>query len=126
MNSVLQQFFMIPTLRFHFLGVEKKIVTEEEAKAEPRALEYYNMFKMFQEVLANLELSHQTMYDTKKFCEYYKDYNFEEAKAVPMKLGEQRDSQEFLTEFLYRLEEALKGTSRENLIKDTFGFETCT
>lgn len=48
-------------------------------------------------------------------CFAYKDWD-----GTPTKIGEQKDSQEFLNFFIDRLEEKLKPTSQKDLLKDIF------
>jgi hypothetical protein len=53
-----------------------------------------------------LELSERHAGSAKGMCFSYKDYD-----GTPTKIGEQKDSQEFLNFFIDRLEEQLKPTS---------------
>jgi hypothetical protein len=53
-----------------------------------------------------LELSERHAFCPRAFCFSYKDFD-----GTPTKIGEQKDSQEFLNIFLERLETQLKPTS---------------
>jgi uncharacterized UBP type Zn finger protein len=71
--------------------------------------------------MANLELSERGDYNPWKFC-----FAFKEFDGGPTNTGEQKDAQEFLNLALDRLDTALKGTSRQNLLRCVFGGQTCS
>ena len=118
LNSMLQQFFAIPALRYNLLCVE------DDRAAEPR--EYKgemvddNMLHQLQKLMANLELSERTDYNPWEFC-----FAFKEFDGTPTNTAEQKDAQEFLNVCFDRLETALKGTSREQLLQSVFRGRTC-
>ena len=67
--------------------------------------------------MTQLEFSGRKRYEMKLFCHSYKEMD----GVTPCNWKEQRDSSEFLNGFLDRLNDKLKGTTRENLIRDVYG-----
>ena len=119
MNSMMQQFFMIPALRYNLLCVE-------DGKAE-ELVEYRgkvvddNMFHQMQRLFAHLELSERMDYNPFGFC-----FAFKEFDGAPTNTAEQKDAQEFLNLLFDRLETALKPTSRKYLLQGIFGGKQCS
>jgi len=74
-----------------------------------------NLLKQMRRLFGYLELSARHAYDPKPFC-----YTFKEFDGGPTKIGEQKDSQEFLNIFFDRLENEMKPTSQRHLLKDVF------
>lgn len=64
----------------------------------------------------NLSFSEQKYYIPVDFCYAFKDY-----EGNPTKTNEQMDIDEFCGMFLDRLENQMKGTNYENVVKDCFG-----
>lgn len=109
MNSMLQQFFMIPALRYNLLAVDDGLPADwQEYKGEPVD---DNMLHQLQKLVANLELSERTDYNPWEFC-----FAFKEFDGSPTNTGEQKDAQEFLNLAFDRLENALKSTSQKYLL----------
>ena len=103
MNSMLQQFFMIPAFRYNILCVDDGL---------PEDLQRYkgenvddNMLHQLQKLMANLEVSERTDYNPWEFC-----FAFKEFDGSPTNTVEQKDAQEFLNLAFDRIENALKGT----------------
>lgn len=71
--------------------------------------------------MSNLEASERNDFNMRGFCYAYKDFD-----GSPTNHLEQKDSQEFLSMFMDRLENELKPTSRKYLVKNTFGGKTCS
>lgn len=119
MNSMLQQFFMIPALRYNLLCVEDQV--PEDLKEFKGELVDDNVLHQLQKLMANLELSERADYNPWEFC-----FAFKEFDGSPTNTGEQKDAQEFLNLAFDRLENALKGTSRQHLLQSVFGGQTCS
>jgi ubiquitin carboxyl-terminal hydrolase 34 len=119
MNSMMQQFFMIPNLRYNLLcvddGKEDEVVEHKGYKIDD------NMFHQLQKLFSHLELSNRNAYNPFEFC-----FAFKEFDGSPTNTAEQKDAQEFLNLLFDRLETALKGTSRERLLQSVFGGRTCS
>jgi ubiquitin carboxyl-terminal hydrolase 34 len=118
MNSMLQQFFMIPAFRYNILSVDdnlpEELVEHKNAKIDD------NMLHQFQKVMANLELSPRMDYNPTEFCFAFKDF-----EGNPTNLGEQKDAQEFLNMLFDRLENQLRPTSMKYLLQSIFCGQTC-
>jgi ubiquitin carboxyl-terminal hydrolase 34 len=119
MNSMLQQFFMIPALRYNLLCVEDNVPEDLQEYKGGRVDD--NVLHQLQKLMASLELSQRTDYDPWEFC-----FAFKEFDGTPTNTGEQKDAQEFLNLAFDRLENALKGTSRQHLLQSVFGGQTCS
>jgi len=115
MNSLLQQFFMIPPLRFGLLAADSTKV--EEAGKLPTE---ENLLYQLQLLFGNLLLSEKKYFDTRGLCNAYKDFD-----GQPLNPGEQQDVDEFFSIFMDKLETSLKPMKEKNLLKDIFGGEIC-
>ena len=73
MNSMLQQFFMVPCFRYNMLcvddGVAPNIVTYKEKRIDD------NMLHQLQKLLAHLELSERPDYNPFGWCFSFKDFD---------------------------------------------------
>lgn len=119
MNSVLQQFFMVPGLRYNLLCVDDDLPENgQDYKGETVD---DNLLHQLQTLMANLEVSETIDYNPWQFC-----YAFKELDGGPTNTGEQKDAQEFLNLVFERLENALKATSRKYLLQSVFGGQTCS
>ena len=85
MNSMLQQFFMVPQFRYQLLKAIDK---------NPESLVSYkddmiddNLLKQLQKIFGFLELSDRHAFDPKDFCFTFKDFD-----GTPTKISEQKDS----------------------------------
>ena len=119
MNSMMQQFFMIPALRYNLLCVDDSV--PENLQEYKGSMVDDNMLHQLQKLMANLELSERSDYNPWEFC-----FAFKEFDGAPTHTGEQKDAQEFLNLAFDRLENALKGTSRRHLLQSVFGGQTCS
>jgi len=111
MNSLLQQFYMIPHFRHALIkaGVDlTQNLTLEQKNDSP----LYNMTRMF----SFLSLSEKQAFDTICFCRAYKDEN-----GRPVDVRIQQDAQEFFTILADRIETELKDTQYRYLLQDSFG-----
>lgn len=106
MNSLTQQFYMIPQFRAELLRAK-------EASAEdPNE----SLLVQMQAIMANLQESERRFYDTTPFCKVYKP-----SGNQPMNPGVQMDVDEFCLSLFDRLEKSTKGTQQEKILKDFFG-----
>ena len=73
MNSMMQQFYMIPAFRYNLLCVDDGIA--------PNMVEYKqhmqddNMLHQMQKLVAMLELSERSDYDPREFCFAFKEFD---------------------------------------------------
>lgn len=85
MNSMMQQFFMVPAFRYNLLCIEDNIDPNMvDAKKHPID---DNMLHQMQRLFANLELSDRMDYDPYDFC-----FSFKEMEGGPMNVMEQKDA----------------------------------
>ena len=118
MNSMMQQFFMVPAFRYNLLCIDDG--KEEEMQEYKGEMIDDNMMHQLQKLIAHLELSERSDYNPKGFC-----FAFKEFDGQPTNTGEQKDAQEFLNVIMDRLENALKPTSRKHLVNGVFGGVLC-
>lgn len=107
MNSLMQQFFMLPAFRDSILETENVNVKIED---------HENLLMQFQLILGSLKRSQKQYYDPRSFCLAFKDY-----EGKPINVIEQMDVDEFFNNLLDKLEPYLKGTKNEGIIKRNFG-----
>jgi len=108
MNSLVQQFFMIPEFRLGLLSAVDKEENQDEA-----------LLFQLQRVFGFLSGSKKQAYDTTPFVCSYKDIDGPRGRPINPRI--QQDAQEFLTSLFDRLEKRLKGSPQEKLLKDVFG-----
>lgn len=119
MISMLQQFYLVPQFRYQLLKAEDNRPEKvEEWRGE---MIDDNLLKQLRRLFGYLELSARHAFDPKPFC-----FAFKEFDGTPTKIGEQKDSQEFLNIFFDRLENEMKPTSQRHLLKDVFAGNQCT
>ena len=97
MNSITQQFFMIPSFRQAILEARDT----EEDKENSLLYQLQNLFVFLQE-------SEQRAYDTSPFCHSFKDY-----EGNPMNTAIQMDVDEYFNMLFDKLENLLKGSPAE-------------
>lgn len=102
MNSLFQQLFQIKTFSDGLLQLQ----TEQENTA---------LFQL-KNIFAKLKYSDCPFVSPRKFCKNFKDY---EGKSANM--FEQMDADEFFGRLMEKMEEDLKVTSEQSLIKNHFG-----
>ena len=106
MNSLLQQFYMIPSFRAEILAAkEKGEVNEAES-----------VLYQTQYLFASLKESKKQYYDPKYLCRALKDEN-----KKSLAINVQMDADEFINLFFDQLEASLKGTKHEKMISKFFG-----
>lgn len=85
MNSMLQQFFMIPAFRYNLLcvddGVKENLVDYKNEQIDD------NMLHQIQRLLAHLELSERNDYNPIGFT-----FSFKEFDGTPTNISEQKDA----------------------------------
>ena len=135
MNSLLQQFFMIPKLRAGILEcrdileageVKKEVKMEVEGEGEEKKVEVEeedvdaddidNLLFQFQNLFANLSESEKRSADTAPFVNSYKDFDGNATNP-----SEQQDVDEFFSVLMDRLENQLKPLKQKDLLKENFG-----
>ena len=111
MNSLLQQFYMMPHFR-HALISSGVDLTKKMSNEEMKESLLFQLMRMF----SFLSLSEQQAFDTINFCRAYKD---ETGRPVDVRI--QQDAQEFFTILADRVETELKDSQYRYLLADTFG-----
>ena len=107
MNSLMQQFYMLPAFRESLLETENTNVKTED---------HENLLLQFQLIMASLKRSQKQYYDPRSFCLAFKDY-----EGKPINVVEQMDVDEFFNNLLDKLEPYLKGSKNEGIIKRIYG-----
>ncbi|MCQ2815956.1 MAG: hypothetical protein MJ252_01700 [archaeon] len=116
MNSSLQQFFMVPSLRYGLLRFDDGEPINPTLKGIDD-----NMFHQTQKLFSYLLLSERMDYNPYGFTYAFKDF-----EGAPTKIIEQKDAQEFLSIFFDRIENATKQTKYKYLIQSIFGGKNCS
>ena len=117
MNAMIQQFYMIPTLRYGLLGADDK---RPPCIKKPNEIDD-NVLHQMQKIFAFLELTERQDYNPSKFC-----YSFKDMDGKPTNTSVQQDAQEFLNLAFDRLENLLKVTPEKYLLQSVFGGKTCS
>ena len=113
MNSVLQQFFMMPLFRYAILSLPIPKDLEEEKEDNDNLM--FQLIRMFY----YLNFSDKGDYNPKNFVYSFKDYD-----GNPTKINIQCDAQEFLSRFIEKIEECLKNNSQKFLCTNILGGST--
>ena len=115
MNSVIQQFYMIPIFRQCILNL--KINNNEYKLQEKEDVDdlLFQLTKMFY----YLTYSDKSYYNPKSFVFSFKDYD-----GNPTNPNIQCDAQEFLTRFIEKIEDSIKNTSERFLCHNILGGTT--
>lgn len=108
MNSTLQQLFMIPSFKKH-------IPMLQDPKFDP-AKAYDNLLFQLKRLSYGMDHIDKEYFSPKMFCLAFKDIDGSATSFI-----EQKDAFEFLSLFMDRIEEQLKGTKYANIIKAHFG-----
>lgn len=139
MNSLMQQLYAVPSFRYGMLQLRPlppKEPADDKAAAPaapapapaqqpppitPQQLEAVltgqdSIVFQLQNIFANLQESSLRYYDTRPFCNAYR-----EPSGAPMNVEVQMDADEFFSMLVDRLERQLRGTSGEALLKELFG-----
>lgn len=108
MNSLIQQLFMIPDFR--------DTVLETEDLNAGKVEDHENLFHQVQLTFGALKISQRQYYDPRLFCYAFKDY-----EGNPMNVLEQMDVDEFFNNLTDRIENVVKPTKNDGIIKRVFG-----
>jgi len=114
MNSILQQFYMIPTFRYAILQN-----SDNKKENYVNGIDDNN-YHQLQKLFAYLTLSQRSDFTPIDFCFSFKDF-----EGNPTDITTQKDSNEFLSLFIEKLEEELKQTPMKYLIDSVFKGQTC-
>lgn len=105
MNSTLQQLFNIPTFCEEILRCP--VNNEKKDESNITSLQF---------IFSGLKNSAKQYMSPKKLCSTFKDW-----EGRPINVMEQMDADEFFNNLMDKLENEMKGTPSENLIKNHFG-----
>ena len=115
LNSVIQQLYMIPQFKYSIMGVDDK--------KEPQKSEYLkddNMLHQLQKLFTYLTYTSYGEVIPKELTFSIKNY-----EGQPINTNEMQDSNEFYLNFCDNIEESLKKTKYEYLIKNLFIGKLC-
>lgn len=116
MNSVIQQLFMIPDLRYGVLSSEVRWGKALYITANVEEKSFSTLFQL-QLTFANLQESEKKYYSPRDFTKTIW------IEGGPVDVRRQQDAQEFFNILSDNLENELKGTVNEKLLKEIFGGE---
>lgn len=105
MNSILQQLYMIPSFRKLMLEVWDK-----NAATEPKS---ENVLYQIKRIFAGLQHLSKQYYNPKKLCFAFKDID-----GSPIDPRIQKDGDEFFNMLIDRIENLIKGTKEETIMKN--------
>ena len=111
-NSVIQQFFMIPLFQNTILSLPM----QQNLKPD---LDNDDFLFQLQKMFYNLKYSYKNYYNPKSFVLSFKD-----SKGKSPDLNEQCDAQEFLLRLLEKINDTLKNTKNKYLCDNIFGGNT--
>jgi ubiquitin carboxyl-terminal hydrolase 34 len=118
MNSMMQQFFNVPSFRYCLLSANDEVQTDLQ---EHQGYTFDdNFLHQIMNMFGHLILSDRQFYNPTPLCYSFKSYD-----GGRTNVREQKDAQEFLNVAFDRLENLLKGTSQKYLLNNTFGGKTC-
>ena len=112
MNSVIQQFFMMPLFKNAILSLPIDPSLKEE---DDNDILLFQLQKMFH----YLKYSKKEHYNPKSFVYSFKDY-----EGNPTNINIQCDAQEFLSRFIEKIEESLKNSPQKYLCDNIVGGST--
>ena len=118
MNSVIQQLFMIPDFRYGVLSSEVKLGKD---------IFIINLDDKASSTLFQLQLTFANLQESEK--KYYSPRDFTKTIRIeggPVDVRRQQDAQEFFNVLSDNLENELKETVNEKLLKEIFGGEICS
>lgn len=129
MNSMLQQFYMLPQFRYAIQEADDhKLPTnlaylrgDPEVDRTKKGVDVdENVLHQLQALFGFLDLSDRQAVNPAGFCYALKDF-----EGNPTNTSIQQDAQEFLNMAFERIEEGLKGTKQELLLKCMFEGKAC-
>ena len=118
MNSILQQIYMMPTLRYALMGVDDK---DKCLEGKIFSAQDDNFLHQLQVMFGYLTLSEKQYYNPYNFCKSFKDSN---GHSINPRI--QQDSQEFYNNFCEKIEEHLKKTQYKYIINEILTGKTCS
>jgi len=117
MNSMMQQFFMVPSFRYCLMQADDKRLPETSNPVQVDD----NSLHQVQRLFSYLDYSMRMDYNPFGFCYSFKDWD-----NNPTNTSIQQDSQEFLNRFFDVIEEQVKPTPMKHSFKAVFGGKTCS
>lgn len=108
MNSTLQQLYMIPTFR-------KYLPRLIDPTFDPQETDDNVLFQL-KRLFYGMTYVDKEYFSPRKFCLAFKDID-----GSPTNFNEQKDASEFLSLFMDRFEEQIKGTPHADFVKAHFG-----
>jgi ubiquitin carboxyl-terminal hydrolase 34 len=118
MNALMQQFYIIPSLRYGLLSADDREPPTNLAEGDDSIDD--NVLHQLQRLMGFLELSSREYYNPHPFCYSFKD------EGRPINTAIQQDVQEFLNMLFDRIEDKLKNNSQKYLLKCIFGGKICS
>jgi ubiquitin carboxyl-terminal hydrolase 34 len=106
MNALLQQFYMIPHIRYGLLSIQPN---DNKPKED-------NLVVQMQHIFGYLQESEKVAYEPTQFCLAYKDWD-----GKPTNVHLQQDVDEFFNLLCQRLEAQMKNGPGEKLLSSIFG-----
>lgn len=129
MNSMLQQFYMIPQFRYAILEADDQkpptnlpfLRGDTDVDKSKKGYDIdENVLHQLQHLFGYLELSDRQAVNPSSFCHSFKDF---EGNSINTSV--QQDAQEFLNLAFDRIDLSLKGTKHELLLKGMFEGKAC-
>jgi len=114
MNSMLQQFYTIPTFRYNLLAANDGLSGQDKENDDNVLHQLLRMFSF-------LEFTERQCYNPRHFCDSFKDID-----GNPTNMSVQQDAQEFLNVAFDRIENSLFKTAQKYLLRSVFGGKTCS
>lgn len=114
MNSMMQQFYMVPAFRYQMLTADDGL-PEDMKEYKGKDIDD-NLLHQMQKLMTHLELSERQDYNPFEFCFSFKDFD-----GQPTNTAIQQDAQEFLNVIFDRIESMLRPTPQKYLLQNIFG-----
>jgi len=114
MISLLQQLFMMPKFRKGILAMPEPEDTNEDPLED-------NLMYQLQVMFANLQESYRQYFDPTDFCKANKDYD-----GQPTDVSVQMDADEFFNMLCDKVEQGLKKSNQEKLLKNIWCGNLCS
>lgn len=117
MNSLVQQLFNIPRLRYGILRARLPPPNKANTDTDtPVTQEQREVLLEFQRMMGALDLSIKQAYNPTAWCQVFKD-----EQGQPVNLFEQQDAHEFFNTLCDRVDEMLQQSGQRKLISDAIG-----
>ena len=115
LNSVIQQLYMIPQFKYAIMGVDDK-----KPPIKTQFLNDDNILHQIQKLFTYLSYTSYGEVIPKDLVFSIKDFD-----GQPININQMQDSNEFYTNFCCKIEESLKNTKYEYLVKNLFIGKIC-